>query len=246
MRGVGQIVRWLLEKSTIRLDRTRISLLSRLDRFRADFYINDPASAWAIIQDTILKDGLIPAFWRRSQYGYYLAVQPFDTTTPALRIETATGWDRDGGMKRSSGNDVITDATVAYGADDAQGATLRRLTYAPLPATGATPSPYLAAAYGRLRIRRSLEVQADGIQDPGTARLVLDLAVRGRSTTVRSGAYVCQRTGTGAEPGMVVTITDPGLNLSAQLFWITGVQTSTTETRITVESLPDIMRTGAV
>jgi hypothetical protein len=244
MRGAGQVVAWLLERSTIRFDRSMLALLSRLDRFKVDFFINDPQSAWAIIQDTILANSLIPAFWRRSQWGYFLAVQPFDTTIPAMQIRPEEGWERDGGLTRSSQKDIVTDATVIYAEDTAQGASLLKLTYGPRETTTASQSPYLAAAYGALKIRRAVEIAAPGIQDPGTARLILDLFCRRNSTTIRSGAFVCQRTDTGAQIGQVVSVTCPPLNLSARLCWITGVQVSLTETRITIETLPDLQRTG--
>ena len=245
MRGAGQVVRWLLEHSTIRFDRGRLSLLARLDRFKVDFYVNEPVSAWAIIQDTILANGVIPAFWRRSSWGYYLSVQPFDTVAPLLQIRDEDGWERDGALTCSSGQDVVTDATIVYAEDKAQGANLRKLTYSARPQSGANVNPYMASAYAAIKARKAMEVQAPGVQDPATARLALDLLVRRRSTIVRSGAYVCPRTGTGAEVGMVVAVTDSGVNLSARLCWIAGVEVSTTETRIMVETLPDLQRSAS-
>lgn len=252
LRQVGQLVRWLLEHSTVRIDQTMTALLARLDRFKADFYVNEQTSAWAIIQDKILADNVIPAFWRRSRWGYFLAVQPFDTTTPIMQITEALGWTRDGGLTCSSGQDVITDATILYAQDEAQGAPLRSLTYGPVAANGATANPYLSSAYAALNqrpgnpIRKRLALETGGIQDPATARLCLDLAVRRLSTTTRTGAYICQNPDTGAEVGMVVSVTMPNQNLSRRLCWITSVERSMTETRIEVETLPDLQRTGPI
>lgn len=246
LRGMGGIVRWLVENSTIRFDQSKIAMLARLDRFKADFYVNEPTSAWGIIQDNVIGADIVPAFWRRSRWGYFLAVQPFDTVVPSLQISDEFGWERDGGMTCSSGQDVMTDLVLLYAEDQAQGASLRSLVYAPLAATGATLNPYCASAYAAIKVRRKLETSAPGVQDPGTARLILDLLARRRSTTIRTGSLVCQRADTRAEVGLVVAVTNAGINLTSRLCWITSVQISTTETRIEVETLPDLQRTGPV
>ena len=250
LRGIGEISRWLLERSTIRFDQSRVSQLSRLDRFKADFYVNEPTSAWQIIQDMVSAPidtiGLaFPlAFWRRSNWGYFLGVQPWDNTTPILQITAEEGWVRDGGLTCSSGQQIITDPSLTYASDEAQGTTLRRLTYAPAATPGATVNAYCASAYAAIKFRKSQEWTAETIQDPTTATLILDLIVRNLSTVTRSGAFIRQKSAGIEAVGTVVSVTMPAQNLSNRLCWITSVQRSQSETRIEVATLPDLLRTG--
>ena len=224
-RGVGQIAALLLRRSTLRVDLSRQSELQRLDVFRADFFVNEPTSSWAIINDTLLVDGL-PAFWSRSGRGYSLAVRPFEAAllaSPILHIDPANlGGDRDGTVSVTSGAQVTTDMTVRFGQDLALNLYQRSITLAPVPTPGAIVHPLLASAYARTQVRRLSELVIDGYQDPATAQLLLALALRGRTRTIRRVRYQLPYNPR-YTPGMIARITDDEIRWSERLCYLTVV-----------------------
>jgi len=251
LRGAGQIAAWLMARSTLRFDPSKAPMLSRLDAFRMDFFINSPVSAWSILNDTLIQAaaGLLPAFWRRSSGGLYLAVRPWeggliDPSSPVLPIQPEIqGGDRDGPVTVSSSGDLRTDLSLDYARDEGLGATRRSLTYSPIPATGATVNPYLSVRFARDPVRQFLRIEAAAIQDPATARLLLDLTARLRATTRRTVRYLLppdDRLGVGG----IVAVTDDEIRWTARLCWITAITVRAEDDFwiVDVEELPDWFR----
>ncbi len=231
LRGAGQIAQWLMQRSTLRFDTSQAAMLARLDAFKSDFFISEPRSAWAILNDTVIQaaGGLLPAFWRRSRAGLYLAVRPWeggvvDASGPVLALDPATmGGDRDGGVSVSSSAELVTDLAVDYARDEGLGATRRSLRYSPIPEAGATAalSPAVALASGRAR--RFLRVAAESVQDPATAALLLSIAARWRATTRRAVRYLLPPDER-LTPGALVKLTDDEIRWNKVLCWVVSVQ----------------------
>lgn len=247
-RGAGALIDLLLRRSTIRYDLAQRPQLSRLDAFRLDFVINSPVNPWAIITDRILDGGRIPAFWRRSGAGYWLAVQPFEDallqTAPALNINPdLDGGELDGTITVSSGAEVTTDLILRYGYDDGVGQMLRQTRMVPTPTEGTVVSPWLAAAWARIKIRRTLEIEAPAIQDPATAALILGLEARRRGSVRRSAAWLTRQDDR-MQPGAVVAVTDAEVRWSSRRCWITSISPASEGgwMRVAVETLPDLLR----
>tara|TARA_R110000868_G_scaffold362511_1_gene624647 strand:- start:310 stop:1929 length:1620 start_codon:yes stop_codon:yes gene_type:complete len=251
VRGAGQIARWLIERSTCRFDLHKLPMLSRIDAFKADFFINEPASAWGIINDTLMAGclGLLPAYWRRSGAGMYLAVKPWEVAAvaglpPSVTIDPdVTGGDREGAIVVSSSADMRTDIVVAYAKDPQGGAFLRGLAYAPVPTVGAVVNPYLSACYATLRRRAVETLELPAVQDPATARLFADLEARIRAQTWRAGRYL-QPPDPRLQVGGIAILTDSEVRIAGMRAWIVAVTVPGEGDFVTVDlaELPDWLR----
>ena len=248
-RGAGQIADLLLRLSTVRYDLTQLPQLRRLDAFRLDFVVNAPISPWSAITDRLIDGGRLPAFWRRSARGYWIAVQPFEdallSTAPTLSLDPdLQGGEMDGSITVSSSAEVVTDIALRYAYGDSAGNALRLLGYAPMRSEGATLSAWLAAALARVKVRRALEIEAPAIQDPATAALILGLYARRLSATRRSGAWFVPQDDA-YQPGQVVAVTDAEIRWTDRRCWILSVSPASEGgwMRVEVEELPDLLRT---
>lgn len=225
-RGLGDVAAWLLRRSTLRLDLGRWDELTRLNPFKCDFFINTPVSAWEILNDTLLVEG-IPAFWVRGQDGYALAVRPFEadllTRTPVLDLDPErTGGDRDGGVEVSSGAENITDVVLLFGQDMALNQYQRQKVLVPVPTAGAIVHPLLASSYARSQVRRTQTLELAGYADPGTAWLMVTLWLRERTRTRRSVRYFLPADARYV-PGALVRMTDAEIRWSQQLCYLTAI-----------------------
>ncbi len=248
-RGVGEVAEWLLRHSTVRLDLTRLPQLQRLNAFKVDFFINQPSSAWAILNDTVLGFADFPAFWRRSSAGYYLAARPWEPAVleapPPLTINPALAGDREGPVTVSSSADLATDLVFRYGRDEALGAFQRVLTCSPHPIAGALANPYAASAYAQTQQRRLRSIEAPGIQDPATAWLLLSLLARTLSGTRRTAQYRVP-----ADPrlevGALVAVTDAEIRWTTRRCWVVAVSLEAEDGWVTVqvEELIDRLRSS--
>jgi hypothetical protein len=264
LRGAGEMVRWLIERSTIRYDMSRFPMLSRLDPFKFDFFINAPVTAWSIIADTILGNAgdLLPCYWQRGSGGLFLAVWPWETVSaapsfPVVEIDPATrGGARNGPVTSSSSGDLRTDLVLSYAKDEANNNLRRRIAYAPIPTPGAIVNPYLAVRYARAtesrglqprNIRQTETIECGCVQDPATAALLLDLAARLRSVTRRSMAYLVPpdpRLIPGREAILTDDDPDQGVDITALRCRIVSVQRPSEGAfwLVTLEELPDWLR----
>jgi hypothetical protein len=250
LRGAGQIARWLIERSTCRFDLHKLPLLSRIDAFKLDFFINEPASAWGIINDTIMAGcgGLLPAYWQRSGAGMYLAIKPWEVASvvgaPSVVIDPEmSGGDRQGAVAVSSSADLRTDITILYAKDPAQGPFVRSVAYAPVSTVGAVVNAYLTLCYAYLRRRARETLELPAIQDPSTARLIADLEARQRSQTWRAARYL-QPPDPRLQVGAIAVLTDDEVRIAALPCWIVAVQTPAEGDFVTVDlmELPDWLR----
>jgi hypothetical protein len=265
LRGAGEIIRWLIEASTVRYDLTRFPMLTRLDAFKLDFFINTPTTMWGVLTDTILGSAgdLLPCYWQRASGGLYLAVWPWETASqspsaPAIQIDPTTrGGSRSGPVTDSTGADLRTDMILSYAKDEANNNLRRVLSYAPIPTPGAIVNPYLAARYARIaeskgayergKIRQTETIECSCVQDPTTARLLLDLAAVLRSTTRASVRYLLPpdpRLVPGATA--IVTDDDPydGIGWTAVRCRIVSVTRPAEDAwwQVDLEELPDWLR----
>lgn len=249
-RGLGQVAEWLLRQSTFRVDLTRLTQLQKLNAFNVDFYINQPASAWSILTDMILAGDLFPAWWRRSEHGYYLAVKPFElsalTVEPELQVDPARfGGDRTGPITISSSAELYTDFLIRFGRDEGVGQFRRQLVMGPNPSSGLLENPYCQAALAGLQTRKTLELDAPAVQDPGTAWLLLLLLARDAAQTRKTLAYLLPPNPL-LEIGKQVRVTDAEVRISGLRGWITDlVQTAEGGwIQVGIEELPDLLRTA--
>jgi len=225
-RGLGDVAAWLLRQSTLRLDLGRWSELTRLNPFKCDFFVNTPVSAWEILNDTLLVEG-VPAFWVRGQDGYALAVRPFEadllSRVPVLDLDPErTGGDRDGTVEVTAASEIITDLTILYGQDMALNQYQRQQVLVPVPTPGALVHPLLASSYARGQVRRALVLEFAGYADPGTAWLMATLALRA-STRTRRGARYFVPVDPRYVPGALVRMTDTEIRWDQKLCVIVAI-----------------------
>jgi hypothetical protein len=246
-RGAGDLADQILRQSTMRYDRTKLPILRRLNAFAIDTYVNTPTAPWAILTDLILPG--LPAFWRRSSRGYWIGVEPFEdairNAAPTLSIDPELqGGELDGDISTSSSAEVVTDLSARFANDPGLGLTRRELRLSPIPTAGAIQNPYLQAAWATLRARRSATLEIPGVQDPATATLLLSLMARRAASVRRSGTWFVPQDDR-YQPGDVVAVTEEEVRWSARRCWITEVSPATEGgwMRVTVEDMPDLLRT---
>lgn len=227
-RGAAQLARWLLERSTLRIDYSR--MVSNLDSFKLDFFINEPQSPYQIIQDYLLR--VLPAVWKRGYNGYFLAELPWIDRKASLQIDTEQGAVRDGEVTATSSAEIYTDLSVQYAKDDATGDYRKTLI---LDAT----SSYGARAFAEIGARRMTILELPSVEDDATALLIGSLRARDASQTRQGVAYLVPGDER-IQPGARIEVTDAEILWSARPCWIVSVERSTEElTRIEVQTLTE-------
>jgi len=252
LRGCGGLIRWMIEASTVRFDLSYLPLLSRLDAFKADFFVNTPKSAWGIINDVLISGAghLLPCYWRRGSGGLYMAVKPWETASmlramPRVEINPALlGGSRDGPVTTSSSADLRTDLIALFGRDEQLGGTRRALVYAPVETPGAIVNPYLTIRYASAKVRQKESIDLSAIQDPATVGTLLDILARTVSTTQRSVRYLVPPDDR-IKVGGIASVTDSEILWSSVTCWITSVLTTAEGDfwSVDVEELQDWFRT---
>ena len=220
LRSAGDVIRWALSLSTLRIDNTQIGRLAALNGFLVDTYINDPElSPWAWVRDTLLP--ILPASAVFGPDGLYVAAFNYGATTAQAveRLEVGRNCERSPDTLVSYGDEgnVHNRITISYALDASTGQYTRTITLgAVLDNQDAAPKhPALAArrSQGLFGVRPK-SVEAPWIYDSASAEaaiqaMLLREALPPRRVSVTTGPELSW-----LRPGDVVDYSDAGLHLT--------------------------------
>jgi hypothetical protein len=216
IRQAGDVLRYVLERSTLRVDRGAMaSVISYLNRYRLDFYADDPeVSAWDWLADNLLP--LLPV----SVVGGPRGLRPVLFRTDARALDAVDAIEAGPDAVRSSlvgysVEEAVQVVQVAFAPRGGQGDHLRTVTLSGDPNEPDAGSHLaLRASSTRYQVRRVLRIETDVVYDSATAQLIASTLASTYALPRREVVYELdpRRFGT-LEPGQVVTLTDPELHL---------------------------------
>jgi len=251
LRGAGDIIRWVLEQSSIRVDFAALSeTLTALNLFQFDGIINSQVSPYDFLVDDILP--LLPVTMTRTGRGLSLRLWPWRGTSADIQatIGPSYGCQRASTVDWSSVYDVRSAYQIRYGYDLRAGEYRRLLRYVPEPAYD-TPSeirnPWCVRADTRLNRRTGLranwrwdEIETAMVADPATARAILDWRARRYSQALQSCQYVGPENLQYLRAGDVVWWADSEVSVD-RLAWVREITYRPDRTELTVEALPGVL-----
>ena len=251
LRGAGDIIRWVLEQSSLRVDFASLSdTLTALNLFQLDGVINSQVSPYSFLTDDILP--LLPATLTRTGRGLSLRLWPWRATVADIQgtIGPAYACQRMGPVDWSSIYEVKSAYQIRYGYDLRAGEYRRMLRYVPEPAYD-TPSevrnPWCVRADTRVNRRTGLrsnwrwdEIESAMVADPATARAILDWRARRYSQPVRSCSYAGPENLQYLRAGDVVWWSDSEVGMD-HLAWIREITYRPDHTELVIETLPGSM-----
>lgn len=244
MRDAGEVLRYLFNRSNLRLDRGRTTAtLDLLRGRRLDFAVLEPINAWELIRTRILPalpvsirngpDGLYPVAWRQAVDGpveYSYDVQRGDLVREG-RIRT----------RSTLHGSLANEFRIAYAIDVTRKSNAQfLLTGDPRIASDADTATNLACRISRARAvqtRPELQnssadrIELDAVWDSATASAAaFDQAIM-RALPAREITYIDSRERTQIEEGAAVEITDSDLSLSAARAIVSQIETRADESR---------------
>ena len=222
LRRLDHVIRWALDRSTLRLDRSHIGALSGLREMQIDTVLTGQVRPWDWLRSEVLP--LVPMSVAHGPRGLYLwpwlpALQVADTE---MELEVGRNAVRDDPWQVVP-LDGVSRVTVAYGLDARSGAMGRRWTLAGERRPDDDPTTVgLDYWAGRMRTRTRREgrpehstvIEAPIVCDDATAQLIARMAVEVRCR----GQYVTTLHTARDErlrPGAMVRVVDASPTLDA-------------------------------
>jgi hypothetical protein len=255
LQYAGDVVAYLLGRSTMRTAPVRQSVVDKLNGFKLAGYVNEQTSMWDILQADILP--ILPVSCVPGPLGWALVWWNLDATAAdALEhIDTDTmRVQRKGMVRYSNVRQVANKITVQYRVRADSGQPTKTLTLAPqqwfdsggnsTQSAVAYSHPLATASATRYGVRDGKAVQSPMLWDDATAVAVASWMLRRDCGTRRTVAYLCPQHLQYLRPGNVVTITDNDIGFSAEVCHVTSVQMGPGDVVIEFETLPDIIRTA--
>jgi hypothetical protein len=244
MVGAGDVLRWMLSYSKLRIDHGRLAaVIQRLNVYRIDTVISaDPEerfAPWDWIVDHLLP--ILPISVRSSSDGFAPVVWRYEATAEeaVAHIEAASGRDgvpravRRSSVSYSERSDIANRLTLSYAHDPRADSYTREATITGDPAeVGGDVSLDLSCAVSRTRytspdggrVSLVMEETSEAIWSSATAAAVLRWWARRYALQARLVGYTADREIAGhLEPGDVVTVTDPDLAWESKLFLVEEV-----------------------
>ena len=223
LRGAGEVMQWMLRRSSIRWDASRIAALaSWANQYQLDTYIMaEPAkrvSPLEWVQDVLLP--MLPVSTSIEAAGLYLTPWRFTASASDAVASLVAGnggnCDRVGAVNATQRDEVATTVEVGYEVDAAAMDPRETLTYTGDPAilaavVDAIDDPSLREAwriYGASG-RRTVTFEADAVREATTAGRIAAWKAKQHGTQRVTAAYdVDQWPGGSVNPGDVVLVTD--------------------------------------
>lgn len=231
MRGAGEILAWLLERSGARVDTGRTAAaVTLLDAYRLDAAIvpgkDKRVSPLAWATEHIIP--ILPVSMRVGDDGLYPVVWRFDATK-ADAVATLSADEiqaaRVGDVEYSESDALYQAIRFDYGLDYREDTYQYTLTYTGDAAAAATDaaivldpglqSSFVQYAAGSAEQMRTFELSSDVVLETSTAHLVCRYLARRYGRLTRLVRYEVDPEFAWLEPGDVVTITDRELALSS-------------------------------
>jgi len=220
LRGAGDVIRWALGLSTLRVDRSQLGRLAALNGFLVDTYLNDPTAApWPWVRDTLLP--LLPASAVFGPDGLYVAAWQYDATTAdaVMHLEVGRNCSRSIDTLVTYGDEgaVFNEITLQFALDASTGQFARSKTLGAVwddqAATVHHPS-----IWGRRSQqwfdKRSKTIPVPWAYDDATVEAIGQAMLRREALPPRRVAVTAGPEIEWLRPGDVVAFTDAALSMT--------------------------------
>ena len=226
LRGAGDVIRWALQSSTLRIDHSRLAELSVLNAFKLDSFINTPISPWEWLSSNVLP--LLPVTVATGPDGLYVvpwSAEALQDSQALEVLEDGRNCTRIGDVIYTSSTGVANEITLRFAPDAATGTLAQRRTL-----SGATydstdpntlPNFWCRRSRGVYRGQpRKLEISSSVLFDVATVEALLASLARRYTFPRREILYRCPRDLDWLRPGDAVRLTDADLHLTEAIVTI--------------------------
>lgn len=246
LRGAGDVIRWALAESDVRIDTSAHGELDILNNIKIDTHINGSISPYDWLMSQVVP--ILPVTVTTGPRG--LVVKPLilrtvDKSQATIHLEHGRNCTRAGQVLWNT-EDIANDITISFGPNASTGATTMRRRAHGFDYDSADPdsSPNYWCRRSLQELRgqmgpndtgvRYLDVDGSVLFDVPSAEAALQEIVIRRSMPTMEVIYDLPRGEEGVIPGDVVSVTDAGVHLSASIGVVGPVQQSAESTRIQV------------
>jgi hypothetical protein len=215
LRRFDHVIRWALDRSTLRIARRELPRLGALSSLMVDTLLTAQARPWDWLRSQVLP--LVPVSVATGPDGLYLWpwIPALQTLDCELSLHIGVDCERVGPWQRPA-LDMVSRVTVAYGLEGRGGNLVKRHTLCgrrrstdPL---GTTALDYWARRARDLVGERSLQIDAPIICDDATAQMVARYALQARCRPQMLTTLQVQRDDR-LRPGALVRVIESALSL---------------------------------
>ena len=249
MRGAGEIISYLLEHSSLRVDTLRNrAVLQEVDAFLLDMWLNEPRSPFQIIAEDLLP--ILPLSPQARSRGLGWIFWKWNATKEDAVYNIDTGRihaDRTSPVSVSPLEDVYNEITIDYCFDGSKSKPRRSLTYTWDQDAKTKTEAFNAlcfASYTRYGSRPGLRIETQCVEAEATARAILDWKIAYHSSTHRTVSYTLPQKYQMLEVGDVCTVTDPGIGWTDAVCLVAGLVRAPGATNVTFVTVSDFARDG--
>ncbi len=217
LRGAGDVIRWALRESTLRVDHSRLGELDALNVFKIDTHINGSISPWAWLTREVLP--LLPVQVATGPDG--LAVVPFtlrrlQADQATVRLEEGRNCTRESSRVWDSDANVANEITLRFAPNAETGTHAGRvtITHADYKAADTLSHPHLwcRRSFGVWGSRQRT-IDASVVFDVATAEALAVSLARRLTFPVSRILYTLDPTLDWVRPGDTALVTDAGMHL---------------------------------
>lgn len=237
LHGAGEVLRYLLRRSSIPYDRGRTyAALRQLDQYQIDTYADDPeATIWDYIADNLLP--ILPLSVVTGPRGLRpILLQPDPRQLDAIDHINAGPQAQRASQVQYSTAEPIQRVQIEYAPRGDSGDYLRTCTLSGDSADSARSVPLRKSAQRYVRDGEglaTLRIETDLVYDTATAELIAGVQAALHAMPYREITYDCDPSRWGyLEPGDVLTLTDPDLALTDQVCIVQAISWSATTVQV--------------
>tara|TARA_R110000787_G_scaffold114601_1_gene224336 strand:- start:60 stop:1703 length:1644 start_codon:yes stop_codon:yes gene_type:complete len=242
-RGMGDLVRWLLGRSTLQIDTGRMrGLLQGLNAWYADFYVNGQRGAMQILVDDVLPMlPISPATGPDGLYYFRWHLDPLPSVAIDLNLDLIGG-EVVGSIVWSLLDEIANSHTISFGWNPRSGDMEKRLTLAPFTGGDLDTETHLVAAASFTRYQgpdrtplAAEPISSQAIKDPATALAILEerlIWAAGRRRVMQ--IQLPQQFQGILNPGSIVAVTEERHHLIDAVGLVTSVVRGPGSTMITI------------
>ena len=252
MRGAGAVINFLLrEIPNLILSEKTGATLNLLDGYHLDFFINEPVDPLDFVTGEILPllplsllegpDGVEFIFWN---------MDPSDADVVDEINPKTRGGQRASTVTVSSRQNIVNRLAIQFAPEADTGNYLGHIEYVEEQAASATPesklidfdivgNPYSGASVRRYGVRRGQKITTSIVQDPATARSILDWQIRYFGQTKRRASYLMPIEFHHLKIGDIVRWTDDEIGIKNALSHVVAIRRAPKNCLISIQTVPN-------
>lgn len=241
--GGGYLVRYLLSRSTLRVDRGSVqTAVNQLNRYRFGTYVDAKIRPWDLLRTMILP--LLPVSITPGPEGLRLIVWRPDARAHEAVYHLEEGRNASlASFREAIDVELVTAAEVSYAPDDVTGDFADTVKIYPRGSAGLRRASTRFAAAAAADQARSLGegvpervalVEADAVHDTGTAYLIGMDCVRRGWRAPELVTWDVDEEGAGLEEGDVVLVTSASFGWTQQVGQVQAIELDGATARVTV------------